>query len=384
MSRNIIALTGIRSEYDILYPALKAIDEYDNLSLDLVVSGAHVANRHNETISYIKNDGFNIVDSIAYLLEGDEKYLRSKGVGELVSSLSEVIRRESPDIILVAGDREEPLAAAIVGNYLDIPVAHIFGGDGVWRNADDPVRHSISKMAHIHLTVCEEHYERLTKMGEQEFRTFEVGNPALDRIDAVENLSLAELSEHVDVPLDNEYLVALQHPLSSEWEHAAEQMRTTMKAITEVDMPAIIVHPNSDPGSEEMIQVIHEYEDYEQVSIHPNFGRTVFINLLRNAVALVGNSSSGILECPYLPLPAVNVGNRQTGRTNAGNVIFVDDNKEEIVETINRLRDNEFRNSLVAETDQTYYGDGNSGSQIADVLADIELSEELLIKRNRY
>jgi len=385
MPREILGITGIRSEYDILYHAFDAIRDHDELSLELVVTGAHVAETHGDTVSYIEGDEFEIADSIAYLLSGDEKFMRAKGVGSLISSLAETIEREDPDMILVAGDREEPLAAATVGNYLDIPVAHIFGGDAVWGNADDPVRHAVSKMAHVHLTVCEDHYDRLIRMGEHEFRTFNVGNPALDRIDAVSEMSRDELARHVGLDIrDGPFIILLKHPLSSERTEARSQMEVTMEAVVELGIPTVAIHPNTDPGSEEMVSVLEEYSAYDFISVNENFERDIFVNLLRHATALVGNSSAGVLEAPFLSLPAVNIGNRQSGRKNAGNVVYVNHDREEIVEAVSQLTEEEALDELLDETERTFYGDGNSGPRIADILTRIDLDEQLLVKSNRY
>lgn len=385
VSRDVIAITGIRSEYDILYPALNAIQAHEELSARVVASGGHVAQTHGDTVSHIQQDGFELVDSVAYLLRGDDKRMRAKGVGTLVASLTEVVSRESPDILLVAGDREEPLATAIVGNYLDIPVAHIFGGDPVWGNADDPVRHAVSKMAHIHLTACADHRDRLIRMGEHEFRSFNVGNPALDRIGEIPELSRQELSNKIGFDITKgPFLVLIKHPLSSEWVKARSQMEATMEALADLSLPTVAIHPNTDPGSEEIIDVLHEYQDHDFVSVHENFERDLFMNLLRHATALVGNSSAGILEAPFLSLPAINIGNRQTGRTNAGNVVFVDHDVDEIVEAVRRVTDETRRAEILEQTDTTYYGDGHSGPRIADVLADIDIDSKLLVKSNRY
>ena len=385
MTREILAITGSRSEYDILFPALNSIADHQKLSLNLIVSGAHVAESHGDTISYINQDGLDVAGTIGYILRGDNKYLRAKGIGTLISNFTETVNCESPDILLSAGDREEPLAAAIVGNYIDIPVAHIFGGDPVWANADDPVRHAISKLAHIHLTACPDHRNRLIRMGEHKFRTFDVGNPALDRIANIPQLSREELSNKIGFDISKgHFLVLIKHPLSSEWAKARSQMETTMEALADLSLPTVAIHPNTDPGSEEMIDVLYRYRNRDFLSIHKNFERNIFINLLRHATALVGNSSAGILEAPFLSLPAINIGNRQTGRTNAGNVVYVDHDVDEIVEAVQRVTDETRRAEMLEQTDTTYYGDGTSGPRIADILANIDLDEELLVKSNRF
>jgi GDP/UDP-N,N'-diacetylbacillosamine 2-epimerase (hydrolysing) len=222
-------------------------------------------------------------------------------------------------------------------------------------------------------------------MGEHEFRTFDVGNPALDRIGNIPELSREELSNKIGFDIiKRPFLVLIKHPLSSERAAAGPQKETPMEKLADISRPTVAVHPNTDPGSEEIIDVLHEYQEHDFVSVHENFERDLFINLLRHATALVGNSSAGVLEAPFLSLPALNIGNRQTGRTNAGNVVYVDHDVDKIVEAVQRLTDETRRAELLEKTNTTYYGDGNSGPRIADVLADIDLDSELLVKSNRY
>ena len=387
MKRKILAITGIRSEYDILYPVLDAIQNHPNLDLELVVCGAHLSPWHGHTIDYIKKDGFKICDKVEYLLSGNLGTARAKGMGILIMGLVQTVERVKPDFLLVVGDREEPLAAAIVSNYLKIPLAHIAGGDAAMNNADDPIRHAVSKIAHIHFTICDEHKERLIKMGEEPFRVINTGTPALDRIRRTPQLSKKELFKMLDFEVDNEepFIIVLQHPLSSEVDDAYNQMKTTMEAVNDLGIKTVVIYPNTDPGSYDIIKAIEEYRDLPNIKICKNLERLEFINLMRHASCMVGNSSCGLVEAPFLGLPVINVGNRQKGRLNAGNVIFVPHDKEIIKKHIKQLVfNNKFREHIVNNTNKYLYGDGFAGEKIAKVLYQINIDNELLIKKNAY
>ena len=201
--RKILAITGIRSEYDILYPVLKAISKDKRFELKLVVSGAHLSDWHGNTLTKIENDGFKIADKIDTLFMTNRTTQRVKGIGSLVTALSQTVEREQPDILLDIADREESIAMAIVGNYMDILVAHIMGGDPVFGNADDPIRHAVSDLSHIHFVICEQYAENLKKIGEEDFRIFNTGNPSLDNIRVAPTISLKELSQSLNFNIND-------------------------------------------------------------------------------------------------------------------------------------------------------------------------------------
>ncbi|WP_173400269.1 UDP-N-acetylglucosamine 2-epimerase [Vibrio jasicida] len=374
--KRILAVTGIRSEYDILYPVIKRFADSDDFELKVVVSGAHLSDWHGSTIDRVESDGFEIADRIDTLFTTNRSTQRSKAVAQLISGLTQTVEREKPDLLLVVGDREESIATAIVGNYMDVVVAHIGGGDPVWGNADDPIRMAVSKLAHIHFTTAQPYSKNLVSMGEDEWRISFCGTPGLDNITNEPQLSMADVSNFIGSEL-SDYIVVLKHPLSSEHESAYEQMTSTLKAIDKVcqdkGLKAVCITPNSDPGSYEIIQAYKEFES-DRILLQQTLPRSIFVNLLRNAKALVGNSSMGILEAPMYKLPVVNVGHRQRGRLNAGNVKFVSYQESDIVSAIEQaVFDIKYRN-YIANLDNPY-GSGQAADIIENFIRDVDLSD---------
>lgn len=377
MKKKILAITGIRSEYDILYPVLKELQENENFDLKLVVTGAHLSNWHGFSIGLIQKDGFEIADKIDYLLMTNRLTQRSKGVGLLISALTQSVERINPDILLFVGDREESIATCIVGNYMNKLVAHIGGGDPVYGNADDPVRMACSKLAHIHFTTSQEYANNLLKLGEESFRVCFSGNPALNNIAETKRLSKDELSDFLKFKICN-YLVLLQHPLSSQVDKSCEQMKITMKAVVEFskenNIKVVGIYPNTDPGSYDIINVINE-NLCENIRFYKTLPREIFVNLMRNARVLIGNSSMGILEAPFYKLPVVNVGDRQKGRLNAGNVEFVAFNTLQIKNALTKACfDEQYRNFVKNLINP--YGDGYAHKKIVNFLENINLSDK--------
>ncbi|HOQ23851.1 MAG: UDP-N-acetylglucosamine 2-epimerase [Bacillota bacterium] len=386
--RKVLAVTGIRSEFDILRPVLTALQEA-GFEVGLVVSGAHLSDWHGNTLALVEQEGFKIVDKIDSLFMTNRETQRIKGIGALVTGLAQTVERESPDFLVVVGDREESIATALVGNYMGVLVAHISGGDPVYGHTDDPVRHAVSKLAHIHFTITEQHQRILEKMGEDSFRIFNVGNPALDRIRQEPSLSLAEISAKLDFDLtDGCYAVLIKHPLAAEKESAYRQMRVTLEALEELGvekgLKTVGIFPNTDPGSYDILRAIEEFSASKWIKFYKTLERRIFINLVRHALVLVGNSSMGIVEAPFYKLPVVNVGNRQRGRLNSGNVRFVAHDKEAIkAEVVKACFDQEYRDYVQGL--KNIYGDGFAGQRIAGVLAGIDPKDKRwLVKKLSY
>jgi GDP/UDP-N,N'-diacetylbacillosamine 2-epimerase (hydrolysing) len=383
--RKILGVTGIRSEYDIMSSVFNAISSHQNLNLQLVVTGAHLSEAYGETINEIKRDGFEIVDEIESLINGDRDSSRASGLAIQLQGLIQTVARIRPDILLVLGDREESITTALVGTYLNIPVIHIGGGDRVIGNADDQIRHAVTKLAHLHLVTNKESEQRVLQLGEQAFRVFNVGNPGLDRFFSMPQLTLPELSKSINFHIDeNEPLLLLiQHPLSTEIEHAYKQMKISLEAISDLGIKTILSYPNSDAGSQQMIRAIQEFESLPNLFVAKNIPRLEFINLLRRTTCLLGNSSAGILEAPLLKIPVVNIGNRQKGRLHANNVQFVPHNKSQIISAIKQaVFDKNYRDTVY--NCENPYGDGQSSKRIADIIATVSLDEKLLIKDITY
>jgi GDP/UDP-N,N'-diacetylbacillosamine 2-epimerase (hydrolysing) len=375
----ILAVTGIRSEYDILYPIINALNRDSRFELKLVISGAHLSDWHGNTVDRIKSDGFVIADCIDSLITTNRNTQRVKGVGMLTVGLSQTVEREQPDMMIVIGDREESIATALVGNYMDVLVVHYGGGDPVFGNSDDPIRFAVSQLAHVHLTGAELYAKNLEKIGEESFRVFNVGNPAFDNILSIPQKSLKELSEFLQFDIsDGNYIVLLKHPLSSEKESTFKQMETTLKAVQlfceETGFKTIGIYPNTDPGSFDILNSIKPYEHKSFIRFYKNIPTEYFVNVMRNCKTLIGNSSMGILEAPYYKLPVVNIGNRQKGRLNAGNVEFV---KHDVVQIVKSLKKACFDKAYQKKVNnlENPFGDGHSADRVISILANIDLAD---------
>jgi GDP/UDP-N,N'-diacetylbacillosamine 2-epimerase (hydrolysing) len=375
MKYKILAITGIRSEYDILYPVIKKLQDSNRFEIEIAVSSAHLSEWHNYTLSKIEDDGFKIADKLDSLFMTNRIVQRSKGVGILTYSLSQTVERVNPDFLLVVGDREESIATAIVGNYMNVITAHIGGGDPVFGNSDDPIRMAVSKLAHLHFTTAHSYSDNLKSMGEEEFRIVFSGNPAYANIKNVAHKSLEEISNYLTFDIrEGNYLVLVKHPLSSEKDQASEQMLTTLTALEEFcdkyNFKVVASYPNTDPGSYDILKVIESFEGKSFIKFNKTLPRDYFVNLMRNAKALVGNSSMGILEAPFYKLPVVNVGNRQQGRLNAGNVKFVEHKKDAILKSLfEACFDVSYRERI--SNIVSPYGDGSAPEIIFNTLIDI-------------
>jgi GDP/UDP-N,N'-diacetylbacillosamine 2-epimerase (hydrolysing) len=387
MKKKVLAITGIRSEYDILFPVIDLINKSNDFDLSLVVSSAHLSDWHGNTLLRIEEDGFKIVDKIDSLLMTNRETQRIKGIGLLTYALAQTVEREKPDFLFVVGDREESISTALVGNYMNILTAHLGGGDPVWGNADDPIRMATSKLAHIHFTTCKAYSENLIKLSEDPFRIFFCGNPALTNIRDTEIISLSSLSEYLNFDITNgKYIVLIKHPLSSEKESAFYQMNSTLEALEkfcdETGYKVVASFPNTDPGSYDIVKAINNIINKKFITFNKTLPRIQFVNLLRNARALVGNSSLGLLEAPFYKLPVVNIGNRQQGRLNAGNVNFVNYEINNIVNALkNACFNEEYRNKIYLI--DSPFGNGDAPERIIEALRGINPSDKRwLIKSN--
>jgi len=268
---------------------------------------------------------------------------------------------------------------------MNIPIAHICGGDRVVGNVDDQIRHAVSKLSHLHFVSNSESYDRLIKMGEQEFRVFNVGNPGLDRIRSLPSITLKQISKNLSINLvENQPLILLiQHVISTESESGEEQMLQTMIAIEEMGIQTVMSYPNSDPGSNQIIKIINQYKHLNHLHVIKNIPRLEFINIMRNASCMIGNSSAGIMEAPFLGLPVVNIGNRQEGRMHGDNIQFVSHDSIAIKEsTLKAIEDLKYREQV--KNAKNPYGDGRASEKIIKVLDKLTIDKDFFIKDITY
>jgi len=381
MKRKILYITGTRADYGLMKSVLKEIEEHPKLELEIVATGMHLMKEFGVTINEIKENMFEIHE-INTTYEKDDKESMARFIGKFIQQLTEKVREINPDIILLLGDRGEMLAGAIVGAYLTIPVAHLHGGE-VTSTVDESSRHAITKLAHIHFPATEKSAERIIKMGEYPSNVFVVGAPGLDTILNEKLIEPVELARKYNLNLSKPIILVVQHPGTTEVEDAPDQIRETLDAIAELEHQTILIYPNADAGGRKMIEGIKRYDKYPFVKVFKSVPHKEYLSLMKMASAMVGNSSSGIIEAPSLGLPVINIGSRQEGRERAENVMDVGYDKEEIKAAIKEaLYDEDFKAKV--KNCKTPYGNGKAGVRIADILSKIKIDKNLLQKRLTY
>lgn len=386
--RKILAVTGARSEYDLMYSIYKELNAELTIDFSLIITGPHLSEKYGLTAGFVEADGFRISDKIFSLIDSDEKLARVSSIGNQIPLLAQTLYREKPDIVLVAGDREEAISVTLTCAYMSIPVAHFFGGDiAKDGNIDNSVRYAASKFAHIHFPSLEAHKMNLLRLGEEDWRIFAVGNPALDRLQDIPEIEKGELFNRLTLfnQSIDQYCVLIQHSIITEVEKQSSHIRLTLDSILESDIFCFLNYPNSDAGSADIINAFADYSAKYPNKFYTfkNLDRNTYINLLRNSEFLIGNSSSGLLEAPSMALPAINIGSRQRGRFHGDNVIFVDNNKEQIKNAIyTALHDHEFRNKLLSKYNP--YGDGKTAEKVLKVLKEIPINDKLKFKDITY
>lgn len=379
--RKILYVSGTRADYGLMRSVLKAIDEHPELELEIAAMGMHMMEEFGMTINEIKKDGFRIHEIDATYKE-DSKKSMANFIGKTIQLLTDRVEEIDPDIILLLGDRGEMLAGAIVGAYLTIPVAHLHGGE-ITSTVDELTRHAITKLAHIHFPATRESAKRIKKMGEDPLSIFVVGAPGLDTILNVELIEREGISKKYNLDSSKPILLVIQHPVTVEVEEAADQIRETLEAISELKFQTILIYPNADAGGRKMIGVIKEYEGFPFIASFKNIPRIEYLSIMKIADVIIGNSSSGIIESPSFDLPAINIGCRQQGRERAENVIDVQYDRDQIISAIRKaVYDKDFRKQL--RNCKNPYGSGNTGRKIADILSEIKITDNILQKHLRY
>ncbi len=378
MKRKILYITGTRADYGLMRSILFEMEKNQDIDLELVVTGMHLMNEFGMTIDDIKKDGFKFHEVTA-TFEEDNKISMAKFIGNFIKSFSEYILTINPDIILLLGDRGEMLAGAIVGAYLNIPTAHLHGGE-ITSTVDEYARHAITKLVNIHLPATEKSAERIIKMGENPDNVFVVGAPGLDHILNEKLVDPESISVKYNLDLNEPIIILVQHPVTLESDKAISKARMALEAIVELKIKTIIIYPNADAGGRKIIELINEYENLYFIDSYKSIPSIDYLGLMSIASVIVGNSSSGIIEAPSFKLPAVNIGSRQEGREKAINVIDVDYDKEKIKSAILKaINDKEFKDTL--NDLKNPYGDGKTGKRVVDILSNIKLDDKLMDKK---
>jgi UDP-hydrolysing UDP-N-acetyl-D-glucosamine 2-epimerase len=378
--RTIGVVTVARSDYGIYLPVLERIHEDPALRLHLMVSGMHLSPEFGLTVRDIEQDGFVIADRVETLLSSDtpEGIAKSMGLGTI--GFAQAYARVRPDILLVLGDRFDMYAAVLASLPFKIPVAHIAGGESTEGVIDEPIRHSITKMSHLHFVSNGFYARRVIQMGEEPWRVVVSGAPSLDNLHRFPLLSCQELNERYGLDLAGPTLLVTYHPVTLEYEHTELHMQELLRALDEVDFGIIFTYPNADTQGRLIIEMVRAFSDtHKRAQVVVNLGTEAYFSLMSHAVAMVGNSSSGIIEAASFKLPVVNIGNRQRGRVHGKNVIGVGYSRAEVLEGITRAVSPDFRAGLQDLVNP--YGDGHAAERIVGKLKETNIDEKLLLKR---
>ena len=380
--KKICVVTGTRAEYGLLKPVMEAIEQNPKLKLSVIAAGMHLVEEFGYTINEIMKDGFVVDGRVEMNPNDDTGYSMSESVGRGISGMADALKRISPDIVLVLGDRIEPLAAAIAAAYMNIPLAHIHGGDSSYGGIDESARHAITKFANIHFPATKKSAGRIIKMGEYNKRVFIVGAPCMDTILHAELMPKKDVEKKLGLNLSKPLILLIQHAVTTESNKAESQITETLEAIKELEYPTVIIYPNSDAGGRIIISKIKEVEGLSFIKTYVNLPYIDYLSLLRYSSVIVGNSSSGIIESAAFRVPAVNIGIRQKSRERANNVIDVGHNRGKIVGAIKKALSKQFKQKI--KKCKSPYGKGGAGKKIASILANIELNEQLLKKKITY
>jgi UDP-hydrolysing UDP-N-acetyl-D-glucosamine 2-epimerase len=380
--RKVCVVITARPSYSRVKTALQAIKEHNGLDLDLVLGSSALLERYGNVQSVIEKDGFEVSERIYNLLEGESPTVMAKTTGLAIMELSTAFYNLRPNIVVTIADRFETIATSIAASYQNIPLAHIQGGE-VTGSIDEKVRHANTKLADLHLVASEGARDRVIKMGEHENVVLNTGCPSMDIAREVMEdpaLDFDPIEKYGGVggntAWEKDYVVVMQHSVTTEFEQAMFQTKQTFEAIKSLDIPAFWFWPNADAGSEAIAKTMRQYrEKYMLDNIHffKSMAPNDFLKLLKNSKCLIGNSSVGIRECAYLGIPAVNIGTRQHMRERAENVIDCDHDEAAIKVSIQKhLQHGHYKPSHL-------YGDGFAGKKIANALANFKLKTQKTI-----
>lgn len=379
--KKIMIITGSRGEWGYIRPIMRLMQKRNDVTPILVVTNMHLLESYGSSYKEIERDGFTIDYKVHMSLDGYNHYTQAKSLGIFLNSLPDILDKERPDWVLLAGDRGEQLMGAIAASYTYTPVAHIQAGE-LSGNIDGMTRHAIGKLVHMHFAANEDAADRLVKLGEERFRVFNVGAPQIDEMVQAQYTELPELEDKLLVSLSKGYILAVMHPVTEEASKAGEQAKIFIQALNEFDCPKIVILPNNDAGSNLVKDAIYEYRK-GAYHFYSNLKREDYLGLLKNAKCIVGNSSSGLLEAPTFQIPAVNIGRRQDMRFRGANVIDVEFDKESVVRAIEKAVSEEFH-AYLQKNCVNPYGDGRSSERILDLLLHTKVDEKWLVKKLTY
>jgi UDP-N-acetylglucosamine 2-epimerase (non-hydrolysing)/GDP/UDP-N,N'-diacetylbacillosamine 2-epimerase (hydrolysing) len=391
IKRTIAVFTGNRAEYGLQFPILKAIEAHPELDYRLIVSGAHLDADFGRTLAEIDADGFTVHEEVKIDMAADTLFATAQAIGSGIVAMSRALDRIRPDLLVVYADRFEGFAAVVAGTQMNVPTAHVEGGDVTEGGAlDDSIRHAMTKLAHLHFTTNHQATNRVLAMGEEPWRVHTVGFPAIDLIQDGNFARAADVVERLGLDVERPVVLFTQHSVTTEFDRAADQVVPSLEALRRLaadGVQVVATYPNNDAGGRRIIAELDALaaEARPGIIVRRSLGRWLYHGVLALArdpaarVACVGNSSSGLKETPAFLCPTVNIGSRQLGRLRAENVIDADYDAAAIEAAVRTcLFDDMFR--AACRTIVNPYGLGDAGRKVAEVLATVPLDGALLRK----
>lgn len=377
--RKVAVITVGRSDYGIFRPVLQRIKDDPAMELVLIAGGAHIGGG-GRGIDAIRSDGFVVSAEVDCYVRGDTRADICDAIGRGVTGFGKVLEDLKPDIMLVLGDRFETFSAVVAAVPLLVPVAHIHGGEITEGAIDESFRHAITKMSHLHFAATQEYGRRIRQMGEEPWRVTVSGAPGLDNLQSLKLLDRKVVGTRLGMDLQEDPLLVTYHPVTLEHPSAREQVMELLAALDDVGRPVVMTFPNVDPEHGVIIKLFKEYVAKHADSVlAEDLGTDMYFSLMKISAAMVGNSSSGIIEAASFGLPVVNIGNRQKGRLRNRNVVDSPCRRDTIIEAIRTVIKSEFRAGLTDVIN--LYGNGRAAERIVSVLRDVPLGSVLLTKK---
>ncbi len=386
-SRQVWFFSTARSDYDLMAPVILALRDRRRVAVGVVASGAQLSPFHGMGVRQIEEDGVDVVGRVESILASETWAARSLSFAGLTAGLTRLFEQKKPDLLFVAGDREEHLAAALVANFFRIPVAHLHGGDRcVASDIDEVMRPAISKLSHLHFPATEGHRERLIRLGEDPERIWACGAPGLDRLRTTPDIGVDELSGKLGFNVENPFVLLIQHPSPMLREAGGEELQMTeiLEGLLPLGLQLLCSYPNADPGNVGIRTVLDRYRrTHSSIHLYHNLPREQFVGAYRRCALVAGNSSSLVIESGYLQKPALLIGPRQNLRECGQNVIRVGFERLEIERAGRRALEDPGVRAGVSES-ASPYGDGYAAPRIAEILESVELQPEWLLKTIPY
>ena len=359
--RKIVFLTGTRADFGKLKNIIQRLNDHENFIIEIFVTGMHMLSKYGYTCEEVEDLKIGNIYKFVNQSMGDSM---DSILGKTIIGFGDFVRETSPDMIIVHGDRLEALAGASVGSMNNIITAHIEGGE-VSGTIDEMIRHSVSKLSHIHFVSNDEAKKRLLRMGESKDSIHVIGSPDIDIMNSSNLPEISKVKDYYDIPFDN-YSIAAYHPVTSEIDDLEQNVCMFVDALIQSDDNYVVIYPNNDKGSEIILREYTKLISRDNIKVFPSMRFEYFLTLLKNAYYIIGNSSAGIREAPHYGVRSIDIGTRQKNRSKASTIVSCRDSKEDILKAINKI-------SSIESIKTSEFGDGNSASLFCELVSKNEI-----------